>query len=82
MPYIEIMNLIKKLWSLLLTLLGDGVYGEEKIFLTGPTRATKAGKKLTSTKSPTNQPREDPFHLYSLCHHFAQFQQWAGATTP
>ncbi len=35
------------------------VYGEEKIFCTGLTRAAKA------TRS-TNQPRKDPFHLSSL----------------
>jgi hypothetical protein len=30
--------------------------------------------------SPTNQPRKDPFHLYSLSLHSPQFQQSAGAT--
>ncbi len=32
MPYIEIMKFNQKFWSLLLTLLGDGVFGEEKMF--------------------------------------------------
>jgi hypothetical protein len=30
--------------------------------------------------SPTNQPRKDPFHVYSLSPHLPQFQQSAGAT--
>ncbi len=30
-------------------------------------------------KSPTNQPKKDPFHLYSLSPHLPQFQQSAGA---
>jgi hypothetical protein len=31
-------------------------------------------------KSPTNQPRKDPFHLYSLSPRPPQFQESAGAT--
>jgi hypothetical protein len=34
----------------------------------------------TSTPSPTNQPSNDPFHLYSLSPHSPQFQQSAGDT--
>jgi hypothetical protein len=30
--------------------------------------------------SSTDQPREDPFHLYSISPHLPQFQQSAGAT--
>jgi hypothetical protein len=26
-------------------------------------------------RSPTNQPREDPFHTYSMSPHLSQFQQ-------
>ncbi len=33
------------------------------------------------TRSPTNQPRKDPFHLYSLSPHSPQFQQSTGAAT-
>jgi hypothetical protein len=52
------------------------------IFCTGPTRATKAGQKIscTRTKSPMNQSRKGPCHLYSLKPHLPQFQQLAGAT--
>jgi hypothetical protein len=68
------------------SLLGDGdkeiekVYGEEKIFCTGPTRTAKSEQKIscTGTASPTNQPRKDRFHLYSLSPHSPQFQQSAG----
>ncbi len=56
------------------SLLGDGdkcieiVYGEEKIFYTGPTRADKTEQKFSSTGTtgPTNKPKKDPFHLYCL----------------
>ncbi len=34
----------------------------------------------TVTTSPTNQPRKDLFHMYSLSPHLPQFQQSAGAT--
>jgi hypothetical protein len=34
----------------------------------------------TGTTSPTNQPRKDLFHLYSLSPHSPQFQHSAGAT--
>jgi hypothetical protein len=34
----------------------------------------------TGTTSPTNQPRKDPFHLYSINPHSPQFQQAEGAT--
>ncbi len=55
------------------------MYGEEKIFSTRPRRAAKAWTKFscTGTKSPTNQPRKDPFHLYSLSLRLPQFQQVA-----
>jgi hypothetical protein len=49
--------------------MGDGdkcieiVYGEEKIFYAGETRAAKAEQKFscTGTTGPTNQPRKAPF---------------------
>ncbi len=52
------------------------------IFCTGPTRAAKAGQKIscTGTASPVNQPRGDSFHLYSLSPHLPQFQRSIGAT--
>jgi hypothetical protein len=43
------------------------------IFCTGLTRAAKAGQK-SSTTSPTNQPRKDPFPMYSMSPHLTQFQ--------
>ncbi len=33
----------------------------------------------TDTTSPTNHPRKDPFHMYSLSPHSPQFQQSAGS---
>jgi hypothetical protein len=60
------------------------VHGEKKKFCTGPTGGwssqgrTKAS--CISMKSPTDQPRKDPFHLYSLSPHSPQFQQSAVAT--
>jgi hypothetical protein len=61
-------------------LLGDGdigieiVYGEEKIFCTGPARAAKTNKICTGTTSPKNQPGKNPLHLSFLCPHSPQFQ--------
>jgi hypothetical protein len=49
------------------------VYGEEIIFCIGLTIAAKAEQKsryCTGTKSPTNQPMKDPYHLSSLSLHF------------
>jgi hypothetical protein len=59
------------------------VFGEEKnILYHGPTRAAEGRTKIsfTGTTSSTNQPRKDPFHLYSLSPHSPQFQQSAEAT--
>jgi hypothetical protein len=56
------------------------VYGEEKIFCTGSTRAAKAEQKSAGTTSPTNKPKIGRFHLYSMSPHSPQFQQSAGAT--
>ncbi len=62
----------------LTSLLGDGdkgieiMYGEEKIFCTGQTRAAKACRtkiSCTGTTSPKIQPRKDAFYMYSLSHH-------------
>ncbi len=60
------------------------VWGEEKIFWIGLTRAAKAGRKslVRGTTSPANQARKDPFHLYSLSPHSPQFQQSAVTTPP
>jgi hypothetical protein len=69
------------------SLLGDGdkwteiVFGEEKIFCTGPTRAAKAVKNLLYQQDEPNKPTKDPFHMYSLSPHLSQFQQSAGATS-
>jgi hypothetical protein len=55
----------------------------KKIICTASTIAAKAGQQFlvgTGKTSPTNQPRKDPFHLYSLSPHSPQFQQSAGAT--
>ncbi len=38
------------------------------------TAACPAFWAMGCTTSPTNQPREDPFHLYSLSPHSPQFQ--------
>ncbi len=66
---------------------GDGdkgieiVYGEKKIFGTGPTRAVKAEQNLLYRHDKPNQlTKEGPFHLFSLSPHSPQFQQSAGAT--
>ncbi len=47
-----------------------------------PNKPAEAEEKylVSGTTSPTNQPREDLFHLYSLSPHSPQFQQSAGAT--
>jgi hypothetical protein len=49
---------------------------EEKIFEVG--RRGQPKISCTGTTRPTNQPREDPFHFYSLSPHSPQFnsQQW------
>jgi hypothetical protein len=48
----------------------EKVSGGEEIFCTRPIRAAKAEEKSpTGRTSPTNQPRQDPFHLYSLSPH-------------
>jgi hypothetical protein len=68
-----------------LLLLDDGdkgieiVYGE-KYFQTGLTRSSRAGQKNSciGTTSSMNQPRKNPFHLYSLSRNSPQFQQSAG----
>ncbi len=56
----------------------------KKLSCTRPTRAAKAVQKslvsVVGTKSPTNQPRRNPFHLYSVSPHLRQFQQSTGAT--
>ncbi len=69
------------------SLLGDGeketeiVYGEEKIFCTGPTRAVKAEQNLLYRHDKPNEPtKKDPFHLSSLSPHSTQFQQSAGVS--
>jgi hypothetical protein len=70
------------------TQLGDGdkeieiVYGEEKIFCTGQTRAAKAEQKslVPAREAQQTKPRKDSFHLYSLSPHSPQFQQSAVAT--
>jgi hypothetical protein len=52
------------------------------LFCSGLTWAAIAGQKFycTSTTSPKNKPRKDPFHMYSKIPHFPQFQRSAGAT--
>jgi hypothetical protein len=42
----------------------------------------RAGTKIycTGTTRPTNQPRKNPFHMYSKSPHLPQFQQSAGAS--
>jgi hypothetical protein len=58
------------------------VCGEEKNILFRADYSSQSRIKIscTSTKSPTNQPRKDPFHLYSISPNLPQFQQSAGAT--
>ncbi len=52
-----------------------------KYFVPGrPEQRTQKKNSCTDTTSPMNQPRKDPFHLYSLSPHSHQFQQSAGAT--
>ncbi len=56
----------------------ERVYRKEKIFCTGQTRAAQGRTKIPCTgrrSQLTNQPRKDPFHLYSLSPHSPQFQQ-------
>ncbi len=43
------------------------MYGEEKIFCTGPTGAAKAGQKsreMARSAQRTFEPRKDPFNMY------------------
>ncbi len=71
-------------------LLDDGdkvmeiVYGEEKIFCTGPNRTAETEQKshVSARQDKPNEPtrEEDPFHLSSLSPHSPRFQQSAGAT--
>ncbi len=51
-----------------------------KIFCTGPTRAAKVGKKIsiTGTRSPANQPRKVPFHMYYLSLHLRSVNSQQG----
>jgi hypothetical protein len=75
--------------GILPSLLGDRdkgiviVYGEETNILYWADKISQGRTKFlcTCTASPTNQPRKDSFHLYSLSPHSPQFQQSAGATT-
>jgi hypothetical protein len=58
------------------------MYEMEKIFCTGLTRAAKAGQKSLVPavySKPTNQPRKDLFHIYSMSPYLSHFQQSAGA---
>ncbi len=58
------------------------VYGEEKNIFYWADHSSQGGIKVfcTGTTSPTNQPRKDPFHLYSLSPHYSpKFHQSAGA---
>ncbi len=54
----------------------------EKEYINGIAVAVQGRAKIScaSMASPTNQPRKDPFHLYSLRPHSPKFQQSAGAT--
>ncbi len=58
------------------------VYGEEKNILYWADQSSQGriGVSCTGTTSQMNQPRKDPFHLYSLNPHSPQFQQSFGAT--
>ncbi len=64
------------------SLLGDGdkwteiVFGEEKIFCTGPTRAARTEQNLLYQQDEPNEPTKDPFHMYSLS---PKFQESVGA---
>jgi hypothetical protein len=65
--------------------LGDGdkeiKIVRKKYLELGQLEQTKTKISCTGTTSPmTNQPRKDPFHLYSLSRHSPYFQQPAGAT--
>ncbi len=70
------------------SLLGDGVkrielvYGEEKNILYWADLSNQGRTKISCTDmtSPTNQPRKDLFHLYSLSPQSPQFQHPAGVT--
>jgi hypothetical protein len=53
----------------------------KKYFVLGLLEQPRQDKNLftyTGTTSPTNQPRKDPFHLYSLSPHSPKFQQSPG----
>ncbi len=67
-------QLSKKLYSFLQRLL---VSGEEKIFLHWADKSSQGRTKISYTGmlSPMNQPRKDPFQMYSLSPHLPQFQQ-------
>jgi hypothetical protein len=57
------------------SLLGDGDRGEAKYFVPGRLKQPRQVKiSITGMKNPTNQPRKDPFHMYSLSLHLPQFQ--------
>ncbi len=70
------------------SLLGGGyklveiVYGEGKKLVLGRLEQARQDQNVlyTGTISPTNQPRKDPLHLYSMSPHLSQLQQSAGAT--
>ena len=48
----------------------------EKLFCIGPTRAAKAGQKISCTgkSSPITQPMQYLFHMYSLSPYLPQFK--------
>jgi hypothetical protein len=60
------------------------VHGEINKFCTGLTGGwgsqVRTKTSCISMKSSTDQPRKNPFHLYSLSPHSPQFHQSAGAT--
>ncbi len=61
----------------------NSVQRGKKYFVLGWVEQPRQNKvSCTGTMSPTNQPRKDPVHLYSLSPHSLQFQQSAGAGTP
>jgi hypothetical protein len=60
------------------------VYGEEKNICSGrlqqPRHKAEQKSLVLAQQAQQNQPRKDPFHLYSLSSQSPQFQQSAGAT--
>jgi hypothetical protein len=58
---------------------GDTYMYIEIVYRAHQNRQGRIKVSCTGTTNPTNKPRKDPFHLYSLSPHSPQFQQSARA---